>query len=102
MIPCKNCIVLAICKGIICDGKRILAVRQDIADYVDMNMKSSIKFKSLLTQDSIDSLVFSLAVRCSILEQYIIDGENQEEQYWNVRHFYNLNQGEYNDDIRVV
>lgn len=98
MIPCKNCIVLAICQGIICDGKRKLAVCQDIAIHIDTHMKLPMKFKSLLTQENIDGLVFTLVERCSLLEQYVMDAKAgmQEEQYWNVRHFYNLNQGEYN------
>jgi len=105
MVPCKDCIVLAICQAIICDGKRKLSVCQELAKYIDRNLKLPMKFKSLLTQESIDALIFSLVERCSLLEQYIMDEEVeiQEEQYWNVRHFYNLNQGEYsNDDIRVV
>ena len=103
MIPCENCIVLAICQGIITDGKRTLRVCQDIAPNIDTNMGLPMKFKSLLTQESIDNLIFVLVTRCTLLKQYMNTKTGvKDEPYWNVRQFYNLNQGEYYDDITVV
>ena len=102
MIPCENCIVLAICQGIISDGKRTLRVCQDMVTNIDTNM--ILPMKSFLTQENIDNLIFTLVHRCILLEQYIMDIKTgmKEEQYWNVRNFYNLNQGEYYNDITEV
>jgi len=95
MIPCKDCLVLAICKGIVNDGKERLNIYKDIVESVDVHMGLPNKFKILLTQQSIYAIVHVLVLRCSIMEEYLVDDEAiNDEKYWNVRHFYNLNQGD--------
>lgn len=94
-IPCKDCLVLGICKGIVNDGKERLNIYKDIVEHVDVHMGLPNKFKLLLTQQSILSIIEMLALRCSLLGDYLLltNEELPDENYWNVRKFYNINQG---------
>jgi hypothetical protein len=96
IIPCKDCLILGICKGIANDGIKQLNIFEEIINYVDTVFKSpSMAYKSFLTQESINTIVQKLVGRCSLLFSYIDDAENQDESYWNIRNFFNLNQGEW-------
>ena len=107
MVPCKDCVVYAICQSIITEGIERLNIVEGVAAFVDRHYKyknPGMKFKSFLTQESIDILVNQLVDRCSIMSDYIVENEIiNQEHYWNARQFYKLTQGEYNnDDITVV
>ena len=103
MIPCKNCVVLAICNSIISEGIDRLNMYQKMHNYFSIR-HLDMKMKTFLTQEAIDVLVNSLVDRCSIMSDYLVSGDVvNEERYSKVRQFYNLNQGEYNNaDITVV
>ncbi len=96
MIPCKDCLILGICKGIANDGIKRLNMFEEIIKYVDSICKPpKRRCNSFPTQEIINTIVHQLVGRCSLLFSYIDDAESQDESYWAIRNFYNLNQGEW-------
>ena len=107
MIPCENCIVLAICKTKIIEEKQ--KYERGLKELIEMTMNNGcdfvIKYRQyLLSQQSINDMIDSLANKCSLLKDYV-RLMNPEKQYSKIRDFFQCEpviQQEYHENIEVV